>query len=83
MRIGWDEPKRRLNLKKHGFDFADAIKVFEGLTCTFEDNRFDYGEQRFVTIGMLIDVIMVLAHTETEHELRIISMLQATMPRCL
>ena len=39
MRFSWDEKKRRLNLKEHGFDFVDAPRVFEGPTFTFEDDR--------------------------------------------
>ena len=53
MRSTWDERKRRANLKEHGFDFVDAPRVFEGPTFTFEDDRFSYGEQRFVTSACL------------------------------
>ena len=42
MDFTWQEPKRRANLKKHGFDFADAAQVFYGPTLTEEDVR-DYG----------------------------------------
>ncbi len=34
----------------HGFDFADAEEVFGNVTSSFEDERFDYGEQRFLTL---------------------------------
>ena len=34
----WDEAKRRANLRKHGIDFVDAPKIFEGLTFTAEDD---------------------------------------------
>jgi uncharacterized DUF497 family protein len=78
MKIVWDESKRRTNLRKHGFDFADAAQAFSGITCTFEDKRFDYSEQRFTTLGMLKDIIVVMVHTETARELRIISMRKAT-----
>ena len=78
MKIVWDEAKRRTNLRKHGFDFADAEDVFAGLTCTIEDLRFDYGERRFVTFGMLRDTVVVIAHTETSREIRVISMRKAT-----
>lgn len=78
MRIVWDERKRRMNLKKHGLDFTDARKVFQGITYTFEDKRFDYEEQRLITMGMLNDIIVLLAHTEIEQELRVISMRKAT-----
>jgi len=53
MRFTWDERKRKANLRDHGFDFADARRVFEGFTATYEDDRFSYGEQRFVTLGLL------------------------------
>jgi uncharacterized protein len=50
----------------------------EGLTFTFEDDRFSYGEQRFVTLGLLAGVPVSIAHTETEYEIRIISFRKAT-----
>jgi len=37
----------------------------------------DYGEQRFVTIGLL-DGVVVIVHTESTDEIRIISMRKAT-----
>jgi uncharacterized DUF497 family protein len=78
MKIAWDHTKRRTNLRKHGFDFADAEAVFGGITLTMEDPRFDYGEQRFITLGMLRDVVVVIAHTETTSTIRVISMRKAT-----
>ena len=78
MKIVWDEAKRRVNIKKHGLDFADARLVFAGVTYTFEDSRFDYGEQRFITLGMLHDIVLVIAHTEATREILIISMRKAT-----
>jgi uncharacterized DUF497 family protein len=53
MRFLWDETKRRRNLKDHGLDFVDVPRVFEVPTFTFEDDRFSYREQRFVTLGFL------------------------------
>jgi uncharacterized DUF497 family protein len=53
MKVTWDEAKHRSNLRKHSMDLADAEAVFAGATFTFEDNRFDHGEQRFITLGML------------------------------
>jgi uncharacterized protein len=49
-------------------DFADAERVFAGPTFTFEDDREDYGEQRWVTLGLLGMKVMVIVHTETEDE---------------
>ena len=78
MRFTWSERKRAVNVKDHGLDFVDAPRVFEGATYTFEDNRFDYGEQRFETLGLLADVPVSIVHTETQDEIRVISFRKAT-----
>ena len=78
MRFSWDEKKRRSNLKEHGLDFVDAPRVFEGPTFTFEDDRFAYGEQRFVTLGFLADIAVSLVHTETPSRIHVISFRKAT-----
>ena len=74
----WDEAKRRLNLRRHGIDFADADRIFRGVTFTAEDTREDYGEQRFLTLGLLEDQVVSVAHTEQGEEIRIISIRKAT-----
>jgi uncharacterized DUF497 family protein len=56
MRFTWSETKRKSNIEKHGFDLADAPQVFAGPTFTYEDDRLDYSEQRFVTLGLLFGV---------------------------
>jgi uncharacterized DUF497 family protein len=78
MRYTWTEAKRRRNLKDHGLDFVDAPTVFAGLTYTYEDDRFAYGEQRFVTLGLLSGVPVSIVHTETEHVIHVISFRKAT-----
>ncbi|MEL7354502.1 MAG: BrnT family toxin [Cyanobacteria bacterium J06560_5] len=78
MQFEWDENKRWSNLTKHGFDFLDAAEVFEGPTLTFEDDRFAYGEQRFITMGLLKGRVIVIAHTESENDVRVISMREST-----
>ena len=77
MRFIWHEPKRQANLKKHGVDFVDAERVFTGSTFTFEDDREDYGEQRWVTLGLLGMKVIVIVHIETKDEIRVISMREA------
>ena len=74
MKITWDERKRKRTLTLRGLDFADAGNVFKGATFTFEDDRFDYCEKRVVTLGLLDADVVVIVHTETEKEIRIISM---------
>ena len=79
MELIWDPEKRRRNLAKHGLDLADARAVFEGAVFTFEDNRRSYGEQRFLALGLLEDIAVVIAFTEPEDDLiRLISMRRAT-----
>jgi uncharacterized DUF497 family protein len=78
MRYTHDPKKRTANLKKHSYDFKDAPLVIESVaTVTFEDKRFDYGEQRFITLGMLRGEAVVITTAETDEEIRIISMRKA------
>jgi len=78
MRFSWDERKRRLNLKDHGLDFVDAPRVFEGTTFTFEDDRFAYDEQRFMTLGFFAGIAVSIVHTETPSRIHVISFRKAT-----
>jgi len=78
MEFIWSERKRSVNLKEHGLDFIDAQIVFEAATYTYEDDRFSYGEQRFVTLGLLAGIPVSIAHTENDHEIRVISFRKAT-----
>ncbi len=78
MEFTWSEIKRAANIKAHGIDFLDAAIVFEGVTFTFEDDRFSYGEQRFVTLGMLAGTTVSVVRTENEYEIRVISFRKAT-----
>lgn len=78
MQYSYDNTKKAINLAKHGLDFDDAKQVIEsGKTVTFEDSRFDYGEQRFITLGLLQDALVVIVTSETDKEMRIISMRKA------
>jgi uncharacterized DUF497 family protein len=78
MEFDWDEAKRKANLQNHGIDFVDIEMVFEGETITIPDDRFDYGEERFVTFGILEGRVVAVAHTETDKLIRIISARKAT-----
>ena len=77
MRFTWHEPKRQATRNKRGLDFTDADQVFAGPTLTFEDDRQDYGEQRWVTLGVLRGRVVVIVHTENEDEIHVISMREA------
>lgn len=78
----WSSPGPRRSAQRTsrhtGIDFVDAPLVFEGATFTFEDDRFSYGEQRFVALGLLAGIPVSVVHTESESEIRIISFRQAT-----
>ena len=78
MLFEWDEAKRRSNIQKHGIDFIGIEKVFAGTAVTIRDDRFDYGESRFITLGLLNGRVVVIAHTETREVIRIISVRKAT-----
>jgi uncharacterized protein len=77
MKFSWHEPKRQMTLKNRGLDFADAEQIFAGPTFTFEDERKNYGERRWVTLGLLREKVIVIVHTESETEIRVISMREA------
>ena len=56
---------------------ARAGAVLAGATLTVEDDRRDYGEERFITIGFLDDTMVVLVWTPRDGTHRIISMRKA------
>jgi uncharacterized DUF497 family protein len=78
VRYEWDERKRLLNVRKHGIDFVDCPVVFEGLDAFTMEDRREYGERRFLTFGWLRDHLVVIAHTERNGTIRIISARKAT-----
>jgi uncharacterized DUF497 family protein len=78
VRFEWDEAKAQANLRKHGLDFTSCETVFEGYTVTAEDTRTEYGERRFVTLGLLEGRVVSVVHTETARTIRIISIRKAT-----
>lgn len=51
--LEYDESKRLKTLAERGLDFADAASVFAGVNYTLPDNRQDYGENRYATVGFL------------------------------
>jgi uncharacterized DUF497 family protein len=80
MRFEWDEAKRRSNLRDHEIDFAavEKEKIFAGETVTRLDDRFEYGERRLLTLGLLKGEVVAIIHTETEEVVRLISVRKAS-----
>ena len=78
MRLIWDEQKNQANINKHGLNFADAHKVFEHPLLVNMDDRQEYGEDRWIGIGLLDMRVVVLIFTEPdENSIRIISFRKA------
>ena len=78
MPFEWDEAKRQSNIRKHGIDFVGIDKVFAAEMVTILDDRFDYASTRFITLGRFNGRVVVIAHTETDEVIRIISVRKAT-----
>lgn len=74
MLIEFDSAKREQTLIDRDLDFADAPKLFSGKHFTLADDRADYGEQRYISVGKLADRIVVLIWTPRGEVRRIISM---------
>jgi uncharacterized protein len=77
MEFEWDEEKNKANIAKHGLSFQIAADVFAGPCYDILDNRFDYGEERMLTFGMYVGLVVVVAHTERAERIRIISLRRA------
>ena len=78
MKFEWDERKNQSNLAKHGFDFADAFRLFDLPMVIEFDEREGYGEDRWSGIGLLGGRVVVVVYTEPDEEtIRIISLRKA------
>ncbi|HVW52811.1 MAG TPA: BrnT family toxin [Trinickia sp.] len=64
MEFEWDERKNRINILKHGIDFADAIDVFNHPALTAFDGREDYGEERWIALGWMKAIMAVVVYVE-------------------
>ena len=75
MTFEWDEEKNRANMRRHGIDFADAVEVFSHPMLTQLDDRKDYGEDRWVGIGLMKSTVAVIVYVEwiEEERVRLIS----------
>ncbi len=79
MKFEWDKQKNRANAEKHGLDFADAYKVFESPMLVKLDDRKDYGEDRWIGVGLMDMRVVVIVFTEPkENTVRVISFRKAT-----
>jgi uncharacterized protein len=74
MEFEWDPEKDAANVKRRGISFTEAASVLEDpLSTTFPD------EAHSVTIGVTrCGRVLVVAHTERDDTIRIISARRAT-----
>jgi uncharacterized protein len=74
MEFEWDENKNRTNITKHGVDFQIAKEVFNDKErIKAEDNRFAYGEKRWISIGRAFNLILLIVYVIRNIKIRIIS----------
>ena len=84
MKGEWDIKKNRANIKKHRISFREAAEVFDDpLHISLLDTRFDYFEERWITVGVAKSgKIIVVGHlyliTNSEEAIRITNARKAT-----
>jgi hypothetical protein len=66
MQFEWDEAKNLANIRNHRIDFADAPKMFDSPMLIEPDERFDYGEARWIGIGFLKNGVAIIVWTERQ-----------------
>jgi uncharacterized DUF497 family protein len=64
MRFAWDRKKSDANYRERGFDFAFASLIFDGPVLLVEDTRREYGERRFVAIGLADQIHITLVFAD-------------------
>ena len=69
----WDEEKRQQNLLKHGVDLLYAAVILEGDVVTMVDDRKDYGETRYLALGMMGEDILAVIYNLRGENIRLIS----------
>jgi len=77
MQYEWDENKRAANLFRHNVDFAAAVDFEWDTALETMDDRFDYGEERWVALGFIGSRLHVLVYTYRAETIRIISLRRA------
>ncbi len=78
----WDPRKSARNLRERGIDFAFAARVFDDIYLEYDDERDDYGEDRYIVIGRVkhdgIWLVLFVVWTPRLPNQRIISARMAT-----
>ena len=74
--IEWDETKNAGNQAKHGLDFT-GFHGFDSVAATVEDTRYEYGEQRWITLGRIDGVPHAIVYTLRGSAIRLIGFRRA------
>jgi len=76
----WDRNKAGHNLRKHEVSFSEAASVFaDDLAITYDDPSHSTDENRHITVGFSRQGrLLVVAHTDRENRIRIISARKTT-----
>ncbi len=78
MEFEWNASKSDFNINKHGLDFADSHRIFDAPLLVLSDDRDDYGENRYIGLGLLDGRCVVLVYSEPDENVtRIISLRKA------
>ena len=78
MGFQWDDAKDAANEAKHGIQFIQAVQIFRSPILKVRDDRHDYGEQRFVALGIFDGTVLSVAFTERDGDIRLISARKAS-----
>ncbi len=76
----WDSEKERKNIRKHEVSFDEASSIFDDpMFITVIDEEHSTDEERYITIGLSNkNRLLLVAHTERDDRIRIISARKAT-----
>ena len=78
MRFAWDDAKNAENLQHHRISFEVAVRIFDGLTLERWDGREEYGEDRWIAVGLVDNRTVAVVYTERGDVIRPISARKAT-----
>ncbi|MDP3516076.1 MAG: BrnT family toxin [Pseudohongiella sp.] len=80
----WDIAKSKRCLEERGFDFMYAAQVFfDPFRCVSPDLRFEYGEERYITVGRIQKHVFLVVYTHRGRVIRIISARRASQRECV
>jgi uncharacterized protein len=75
--LEWDDAKNAKNIAARGISFAIVERLDWDTTVTARDDRLDYGEPRYITLGLIDAALYVIVHTPRGERTRIISVRRA------